>query len=315
MFSSIDEDIVNKQSHFENVILQMDEQILEQGENQNEIHSSQREVFRPNSAFENNLDETLINHESFGNENINSENVNSKTYRNFDTIDWLEENIDSKLNSLKIKEKLKENKSFYNTARFLFEKSSGWFVILSIGIFGGLMIPCIIVGGEWILDIRQGYCITELSNNYYDCCRLNHSNYSYSKKCVNWTTWGQAIGINNNKLLFAFDYTLYVLLSVILAWLSAEITFTLAPYACGSGITEVQTILSGFVIKQFLGIRTSIVKFMTVLLSIGSGLNVSHEGVMIHLCSSIANLISFPIRKFNSNEAKRREVIEIFVVF
>lgn len=297
MFTSIDEEIINKSQGFDTILYEIDEESVNMGENNfRKMEQSNRSDI---------VIETMINNEKY----------EIKKYRDFDTIDWLQENIQSKINSHKIKKELKENINIYKTLRYIFEKCSGWIVIFSIGILSGLLFPFILVGGEWLLDLRQGYCSTEISNNYYDCCRLINRNYSYSEICTNWITWGEALKIENYYLLYFLNYVIYVSMSVIYAWSSAKITYILAPYACGSGITEIKIILSGFVIKGFLGIRTVVVKVLAVLLSIGSGLNVSHEGVMIHFSSSIANLFSRPIKKFNSNESKRREVNYIYLKF
>lgn len=48
--------------------------------------------------------------------------------------------------------------------------------------------------------------------------------------------------------------------------------------AAGSGIPEVKTILSGFVIRKFLGLRTLLVKAVGLTLSVASGMSLGKEG-------------------------------------
>jgi chloride channel 3/4/5 len=48
--------------------------------------------------------------------------------------------------------------------------------------------------------------------------------------------------------------------------------------AAGSGIPEVKTILSGFVIHKFLGLKTLLVKAVGLTLSVASGLSLGKEG-------------------------------------
>lgn len=48
--------------------------------------------------------------------------------------------------------------------------------------------------------------------------------------------------------------------------------------AAGSGIPEVKTILSGFVIRKFLGLRTLVVKAVGLTLSVASGMSLGKEG-------------------------------------
>jgi chloride channel 3/4/5 len=52
----------------------------------------------------------------------------------------------------------------------------------------------------------------------------------------------------------------------VFAFSSGVLVSSYAPYAAGSGIPEVKTILGGFVIKKFLGFWTLIVMFLLFLL-------------------------------------------------
>ena len=50
--------------------------------------------------------------------------------------------------------------------------------------------------------------------------------------------------------------------------------------AAGSGIPEVKTILSGFVIRKFLGVKTLLVKAVGLTLSVASGMSLGKEGIL-----------------------------------
>lgn len=60
-----------------------------------------------------------------------------------------------------------------------------------------------------------------------------------------------------------------------------------APYACGSGIPEIKTILSGFIIRSYLGKWTLLVKSVGLMLSVSAGLCLGKEGPMVHIASCI----------------------------
>jgi hypothetical protein len=49
-------------------------------------------------------------------------------------------------------------------------------------------------------------------------------------------------------------------MAVLFAVVAAVLVRNFAPYAAGSGIPEVKTILSGFIIRKFLGVWTLIIK-------------------------------------------------------
>ncbi|VDO64970.1 unnamed protein product [Onchocerca flexuosa] len=82
-----------------------------------------------------------------------------------------------------------------------------------------------------------------------------------------------------------------------------------APYACGSGIPEIKCILSGFIIRGYLGKWTFIIKSVGLILASASGLNLGKEGPMVHLACCIGNIFSYLFPKYGSNEAKKREIL------
>lgn len=80
-------------------------------------------------------------------------------------------------------------------------------------------------------------------------------------------------------------------------------------FAAGSGIPEIKTILSGFVIKGYLGVSTLFVKSFGLALSVASGMSLGKEGPMVHIACAIANIVSRSVSKYETNEAKKREML------
>lgn len=80
-------------------------------------------------------------------------------------------------------------------------------------------------------------------------------------------------------------------------------------YAAGSGIPEIKTILSGFVIHGYLGGRVLFTKSVGLALSVASGLSLGKEGPFVHIASCIGNIVSRITAKYENNEAKRREIL------
>ncbi|GAA5980042.1 hypothetical protein JCM10908_001509 [Rhodotorula pacifica] len=80
-------------------------------------------------------------------------------------------------------------------------------------------------------------------------------------------------------------------------------------YAAGSGIPEIKTILSGFVIRGYLGSWTLGVKAVGLALSVASGLSLGKEGPFVHIASCVGNILSRFFRKYDRNEGKRREIL------
>jgi chloride channel 3/4/5 len=82
-----------------------------------------------------------------------------------------------------------------------------------------------------------------------------------------------------------------------------------APYACGSGIPEIKTILSGFIIRGYLGKWTLLIKSTCMMLSVSAGLSLGKEGPLVHVACCIGNICSYLFPKYGRNEAKKREIL------
>ena len=80
-------------------------------------------------------------------------------------------------------------------------------------------------------------------------------------------------------------------------------------FAAGSGIPEIKTILSGFVIHGYLGGRVLFTKSVGLALSVASGLSLGKEGPFVHIVSCWGNICSRWFEKYETNEAKRREIL------
>ncbi|KAF8464508.1 chloride channel [Gautieria morchelliformis] len=80
-------------------------------------------------------------------------------------------------------------------------------------------------------------------------------------------------------------------------------------FAAGSGIPEVKTILSGFVIHGYLGGRTLVTKCIGLPLAVASGLSLGKEGPLVHIAACVGNIVSRYFVKYETNEGKRREIL------
>ncbi|KAJ3411464.1 hypothetical protein HDV05_002153 [Chytridiales sp. JEL 0842] len=122
---------------------------------------------------------------------------------------------------------------------------------------------------------------------------------------------------------FYISYTIFTVLSILMAVAATSITKLSAAQtkatgsndqevvyqAAGSGIPEVKIILSGFVIRGFLGLRTLLVKSAALIFSIASGLCIGQQGPLVHIACCIGNVASRLFEKYAKNEAKRREML------
>ncbi|KAL6454690.1 CLCN5 H(+)/Cl(-) exchange transporter 5 [Candida maltosa Xu316] len=147
-----------------------------------------------------------------------------------------------------------------------------------------------------------------------------------NESCKDWISWNSLF--NENWLVqFRFDFIIYVALSVILAIFACLVTLTtkisggsvsehddkstkeqrsppvnqevknivkprVIYTATGSGVPEVKTILSGFVIRRFLGTYTLIAKTVALVFAIASGMSLGKEGPYVHLATCVGNITS-----------------------
>ena len=93
------------------------------------------------------------------------------------------------------------------------------------------------------------------------------------------------------------------------AFVAAALVRSFAPYAAGSGISEIKCIIAGFVMKGFLGFWTLVIKSLCLPLAIASGLSVGKEGPSVHYAVCTGNVISRLFAKYRSNASKTREIL------
>jgi chloride channel 3/4/5 len=111
-------------------------------------------------------------------------------------------------------------------------------------------------------------------------------------ECTAWKPWSSTLTIDNpilTHLIYIAIATLFSIVSSLLTLLTKSIYplpnsttqdgVKVLYTAAGSGIPEVKTILSGFVIRKFLGLRTLLVKAVGLTLSVASGMSLGKEGI------------------------------------
>lgn len=82
----------------------------------------------------------------------------------------------------------------------------------------------------------------------------------------------------------------------------------LCTYKLSLSLSQIKTILSGFIIRGYLGKWTLIIKTITLVLAVSSGLSLGKEGPLVHVACCCANILCHLFTKYRKNEAKRREV-------
>ena len=235
-----------------------------------------------------------------------------KRYEDFTTIDWVQDAAREQLRR-KARRKQRSNigaagaragsrRVFLGRGRGTWRRAiaeaydagQAWIVVTLVGAAIGLNAAFLNIVTEWLSDIKLGHCTTAFYLNESFCC------WGAESGCAEWKRW------SNFSLL---NYASYILFAAVFALTAARLVKSFAPYAAGSGISEMKCIIAGFVMKGFLGFTTLFIKSIGLPLAIASGLSVGKEGPCVHYAVCTGNVISRFFDKYRRNAAKTREIL------
>ncbi|XP_077321276.1 H(+)/Cl(-) exchange transporter 5 isoform X4 [Lithobates pipiens] len=231
------------------------------------------------------------------------------TYEDFNTIDWVREKSRDRDRHREILSKSKE--STWALLHSVSDAFSGWMLMLLIGLSAGSLAGLIDISSHWMTDLKEGICMDGFWFNHEQCCwKSVNVEFADRNNCPEWRSWSELIlGGSEGAFPYILNYIMYILWALLFALLAVLLVRNFAPYACGSGIPEIKTILSGFIIRGYLGKWTLMIKTMTLVLAVSSGLSLGKEGPLIHVACCCGNILCHLFTKYRKNEAKRREVL------
>ncbi|XP_061525073.1 H(+)/Cl(-) exchange transporter 5-like isoform X3 [Phycodurus eques] len=231
------------------------------------------------------------------------------TYEDFNTIDWVREKSKDRDRHREISNKSKESVSALLLS--VSDAFSGWLLMLLVGLMSGAVAGGIDIAAHWLTDMKGGVCLAGFWFNHEHCCwTSNQTTFQERDRCPQWQSWAQLItGTAEGAFAYTVNYMMYMFWALLFAFLAVTLVRAFAPYACGSGIPEIKTILSGFIIRGYLGKWTLIIKTVTLVLAVSSGLSLGKEGPLVHVACCCANILCHLFTKYRKNEAKRREVL------
>lgn len=230
-------------------------------------------------------------------------------YEDFHTIDWQRDLARDRMRHRYIV-KRKQN-SVIDLIKGAHDAWSGWLCVLLVGLVTGSVAGIIDIGSSWMSDLKFGLCPEAFWLNKEQCCwSSNETSFEDSGNCSQWLTWSEVMGSNKEGFMaYTLGYVFFIAWALLFASLAAALVRMFAPYACGSGIPEIKTILSGFIIRGYLGKWTLIIKSVGIMLSVSAGLSLGKEGPMVHIASCIGNILAYLFPKYGRNEAKKREIL------
>ncbi|CAF0877716.1 unnamed protein product [Didymodactylos carnosus] len=235
----------------------------------------------------------------------------STHYDDFQTIDWLKDLMRDRFRHRMLRSKRRE--SFLRKLLMYHDAWSGWLCVLLVGLSAGVIAAVIDIGTNWIIHLRNGICLNAFWLNREQCCwaskKLNYDRFN-TEECGEWFTWPQVFGdYRTGAFEYILSYFMFILWSVIFATFAVLLVKVFAPYACGSGIPEIKTILGGFIIRGYLGKWTLLIKSIGMMCATSAGLILGKEGPFVHIACCCGNIFSYLFPKYGRNEAKKREIL------
>lgn len=217
-----------------------------------------------------------------------------------------------------------------------FDNCSGWIAAALIGILTACVAFLVDVAEATVSDWKLGYCASNPFSNRELCC-TNRSPLSTTKTKTNlgegcdawhmWTDdyWG-AFGI------FVGFALAFGVISSSATMLTKSNLPAAAPghgdknykpatgsdqaiigksiyLAAGSGIPEIKTILSGFVIPHFLDFKVLFIKAVGAVFAVATGMCLGKEGPFVHISTCVAYLVGKCFPKYKENGRKMRELL------
>lgn len=257
-------------------------------------------------------------------------------YDDFTSVDWVKDSIKESQRQ----HKLNREKGLRGTASRFFDKCQDWILISLVACLFSLVAFVIDKSERTLIDLKSGYCQTNWLLNESTCCETSESS------CSNWILWSSKFPNNRGTSFLPVEFLIYFSLSIFLAYLSVKITLTTKTTtsspsslhldsnihsnnnnnsnkeikkkpskprtiysAYGSGVPEVKTIISGFIIRKYLSTYTLIAKAIALVFAIASGMSLGKEGPFVHLATCVGNIMSRVFRKFNESELERRQIL------
>ncbi|OCK77367.1 chloride channel-like protein 3 [Lepidopterella palustris CBS 459.81] len=243
-------------------------------------------------------------------------------YNDYTTIDWLHDLVkDSyRYRALHFRPGLRAKLLTY------FDACAGWVAVSIIGILMAFVAVAIDLSVATVGDLKYGYCSGSPWRSKESCCEYAEEE---GELCDKYTVWGES---------YAVRFSIYVGWAVLFGIISSSVTMlskTALPsvmpqkdysngvaspsdpmavgkslyMSAGSGIPEIKTILSGFVIPHYLDFKILVLKAIGAVFAVATGMSLGKEGPFIHIAACVGQLVAERFPKYCENGKKMREIL------
>ncbi|KAF2401409.1 Clc chloride channel [Trichodelitschia bisporula] len=232
-------------------------------------------------------------------------------YYDFSTVDWLHDLVKDSYRWRAVHRKSGIRNALYASA----DKSSGWIAVIFIGACMAVVAAFLDLAEATTSDWKTGYCRSNPFLDRESCC-AKVSDSPCEQLFIPWTSgyWP--------------TYGVYIAFSLLFGIVSRIVTRTTKRplpvadsgynsrylgkslfMAAGSGVPEVKSIISGFVMPEFLSLRVMMAKIVGTVFAIGAGLCLAKEDTYMHLSTCIGHSIASWLPKYKNNERNMRKIL------
>lgn len=210
----------------------------------------------------------------------------------------------------------------------IFDQASGWLVAALVGVITAFVAYTVDVTEATVSDWKEGYCKPNLLLDRETCCSVkallsfDPNTTSKDQDCLDFQLWSE---------IYVSRFVVYIAFGVLFGLFSSGLTMLtrcslpVAPssqtketgphlaktmyMAAGSGIPEIKSILSGFVIPGFLSFKVLFIKALGAVFAVATGMCLGKEGPFVHISTCVGWLVANLFPKYRDNGRKMREML------
>ena len=284
------------------------------------------------------VDSIISSHLSKEEQLLGAEAVGERlAYNDYTTIDWLHDLVkDSfRYRSVHGRAGLRYDLISY------FDQCQGWIAAAMIGTLTACVAFVVDVSVATVSDWKTGYCsgspfsskeicctrkapFDALADTGETCSAWHYWNGEYWPQFGIYVGWALLFGILSGSVTMTTKSALpatspgqgdkgplqKVASATTNGFTTQEAVIGKSMYlAAGSGIPEIKTILSGFVIPHFLDFKVLVVKAVGSVFAVSTGMCLGKEGPFVHISGCVAYLVAMCFPKYRENSRKLREVL------
>ncbi|GAB7350936.1 hypothetical protein MBLNU459_g1445t2 [Dothideomycetes sp. NU459] len=250
-------------------------------------------------------------------------------YNDYTTIDWLHDLVKDSYRYRFIHSR----KGIRNNCIALFDSASGWIAAAIIGTLTACVAFVVDVTEATVSDWKMGYCSRNPLLTREACCEGKIPTFGARSEvgddCAEFKLWTNG---------YVSSFAIYVGFALAFGIISSSATMltkrslpAVSPgpddknqsngspqpavsgksmyMAAGSGIPEIKTILSGFVIPNFLDFKVLFVKGFGAVFAVATGMCLGKEGPFVHISTCVGYLVANCFPKYRDNGRKMREML------